>query len=1026
MNINWTLILLFALFVFSNSDVTSQVERKFPRGDTDLSQYQVKPMLIPGYKPKKLAISPPYIQAPSSLDGELLLANPHILVKAKKLTNSGSIWVTGEWKSESHRRSLSLDQQVEIFLDEARRISGMESREDHLQMVRENHRDDVMRRRYRQVYQGIPVWGNELIVHIQNKLLVMTATWRNLDPPSELHPRLTPTEVNLIIENDLRIDNVKMLDRTARKDMHFIWPQDKTELVLIPDGESLQLTWHVTTHPSPVERIEYFVNALNGAIVEKYSSLCKLHHPPVLDGMSEGNGLDLNGSTRTVQTWQVGDLHILMDASKSMFRPDLSSMPEDPVGVILTLDAVNTFPGADDFTFRDLVSNSTTWNRPTAVSAHTNAEVAFNYFQNTFGRISINGQGGNIFSLIDVVDENGKDMDNAFWNGVAIFYGRGNQAFSSPLSRSLDVAAHELAHGVIQTTANLTYQGESGALNESFADVFASMIDRGNWQIGEDVVNPAVFRTGALRDLSNPHNGGSKIGDPGYQPRTYSERFTGRQDNGGVHINSGIPNHAFYLFARMVGNEVAEQIYFTVLDQYLTKSSQFVDLRVAVVTESMLRFGENSAVHNAARAAFDEVGILGETGGNYTEDVEQNPGEDFIFVTDEDFSVIRLIDENGQELTNEPISTIGPLSRPSVTDNGELTVFVAEDKTIQFILFDWSQNNFSRGILEDNPIWRNAAVSKDGLKIAAITDAITDSIYIFSLEQSNFVIYELSNPTTAEGQSISTGDVLFADAMEWDHTGEFLLYDAFNVIQKAGSSQSISYWDIGFIRVWDEQSNDYGDGFITKLFSGLPEDLSIGNPTFSKNSPHIIAFDLLDEREATTGYSILGVNIETGDLGVLYENNTLGYPNFSRLDDKLIFETDNGFIVTTKVVAQIDVLSDKINSSGEATILRDQSRWGIWFSNGERRLTTPIRDQRHEQFLDIFPNPATHTITVHGNIREPVLYDLITVDGLTVRRGEKPLSGSGSTIDVSQLSSGTYFLRLIAGNRVQVTKIYKN
>jgi Zinc metalloprotease (elastase) len=107
------------------------------------------------------------------------------------------------------------------------------------------------------------------------------------------------------------------------------------------------------------------------------------------------------------------------------------------------------------------------------------------------------------------------------------------------------VAAHEMSHGVVQNTANLNYQGESGAINESFADVFGSMVDRDDWLIGEDVVNRSVFTSGALRSLMDPNNGGTRLGDNGYQPKSVSEQYFGSENNGGVHINSGIPNHAF-------------------------------------------------------------------------------------------------------------------------------------------------------------------------------------------------------------------------------------------------------------------------------------------------------------------------------------------------------------------------------------------------------------------------------------------------------------------------------------------------
>ena len=105
-----------------------------------------------------------------------------------------------------------------------------------------------------------------------------------------------------------------------------------------------------------------------------------------------------------------------------------------------------------------------------------------------------------------------------------------------------------MTHGVVEKTANLEYQDESGALNESFADVFGAMIDRDDWKMGEDVMQPGVNPNNALRDLQDPHNGVSS-NSSWWQPKHTDEQYTQSDDNGGVHINSGIPNHAFYLFA---------------------------------------------------------------------------------------------------------------------------------------------------------------------------------------------------------------------------------------------------------------------------------------------------------------------------------------------------------------------------------------------------------------------------------------------------------------------------------------------
>ena len=106
-----------------------------------------------------------------------------------------------------------------------------------------------------------------------------------------------------------------------------------------------------------------------------------------------------------------------------------------------------------------------------------------------------------MLSLINVSDpDNGQPLDNAFWNGKAMFYGNGNVSFK-PLAGGLDVAGHEMTHGVIENTANLEYKGESGAINESLADIFGSMIDPDDWTIGEDVAKLATYPSGALRSL---------------------------------------------------------------------------------------------------------------------------------------------------------------------------------------------------------------------------------------------------------------------------------------------------------------------------------------------------------------------------------------------------------------------------------------------------------------------------------------------------------------------------------------------
>ncbi|MBK6822985.1 MAG: M4 family metallopeptidase [Saprospiraceae bacterium] len=290
-------------------------------------------------------------------------------------------------------------------------------------------------------------------------------------------------------------------------------------------------------------------------MLKAHSNVCNLVHNHLEDklagplGSEPASGKDLFDITRNFNVWKEGSTYYLVDASRGMFIPNQSKMPADPVGGILTLDARNTSPSLSNFSVDLVRSSNNTWSDKLSISSQYNSMKAYEYFLNTFGRNSINGSGGTIVSIINVADDNGRSMDNAFWNGEAMFYGNGD-AFFTKLAKSLDVGGHEMSHGVVQNTANLKYENESGALNESFADIFGAMIDRDDWKMGEDVVIKSFFPSGALRDLSNPHNGGTSRSQIYFQPNHVSEQYKGTEDNGGVHINSGIPNYAYYLFVQ--------------------------------------------------------------------------------------------------------------------------------------------------------------------------------------------------------------------------------------------------------------------------------------------------------------------------------------------------------------------------------------------------------------------------------------------------------------------------------------------
>ncbi len=265
-----------------------------------------------------------------------------------------------------------------------------------------------------------------------------------------------------------------------------------------------------------------------------------------------------------------------------------------------------------------------------ADEAYDGAGYTYDLYWNSYQRNSIDGAGMEIDSTVHYQ----QNYDNAFWNGNQMVYGDGDsglppdQQLFNRFTIALDVIGHELTHGVTQFTAALEYQDQPGALNESFSDVFGSLVkqyhlgqtaDQADWLIGEGLFTSNVHGV-ALRSMKAP---GTAYDDPVLgkdpQPANMSGYVQTASDNGGVHINSGIPNHAFYVVAVEIGGnawEKAGQIWYLTLKSKLTASSNFqnaADLTYAAAGEL---YGSGSLEQQAVQKGWAEVGIT--VGGGST------------------------------------------------------------------------------------------------------------------------------------------------------------------------------------------------------------------------------------------------------------------------------------------------------------------------------------------------------------------------------------------------------------------------
>lgn len=373
---------------------------------------------------------------------------------------------------------------------------------------RASYPEGTTQTRYQQVVNGAEVLGGQVTVFRNaagETTSVVGAHFRGLEPTNSV--RLSGA--------DARAKAVRTVgERGTRSSTLRLDPRDG------------RLYYEVETQRFAHRWIQW-IDATSGEIDNTY------------DAVAEGEGVGVKGDRKTIDTTQANGVWQLLSADGRQKTYDAKNGTTLP-GDVMT-DADNVW---------DLqLPGSPSPSQPPGVDAHYYANVVDDFYGDIFSRNSIDDAGMQIISTVhfDV------GYCNAFWNGEQMTYGDGDGTACLPLSGGLDVVSHELTHGVTEFTSGLIYENESGALNEAFSDMMGNTAefyaDRNgldpaaepDWLIGEDVIPAGVYggAEAGFRNMGDPR----ADGDPDH----YSELYTGPRDNGGVHSNSGIPNHAYYL-----------------------------------------------------------------------------------------------------------------------------------------------------------------------------------------------------------------------------------------------------------------------------------------------------------------------------------------------------------------------------------------------------------------------------------------------------------------------------------------------
>ncbi len=442
--------------------------------------------------------------------------------------------------------------------------------------------------RYKFYFKSILIEDFNYIIHSKNELVVSgNGEYSKISNFNNSIPTI-------------KVGDAINIGKSNLKSEHYYWKENefpKPELTYILVNNSFRLSYKTDIYSvKPLARKYFYIDAENGKILKE---LNRIQHTDVI-----GTAHTKYNGVRPITTNHTGSNYILTETGRG--------------NGINTYNLNNTVDYFSSTNFSDADNNwtSTINQDDAALDVHFGAEAFYDFYSSNFNRLSFDNVNGTINSYVHY----DTSFVNAFWDGANISFGDGDGVNYTALT-SLDVVGHELTHAVTQYSAGLQYQNESGALNESFSDIFGVAIDfyknpsTANYLMGDQF---NLTGTG-FRDMSNPNSkndpdtylGNHWVTDPNF-------------DNGGVHSNSGVQNYWFYLLVNGgsgtndlnnnysitgIGMSSAIEITYRSLTNYLTSTSQYSDARFFSIQAAIDLFGECSPEVIAVTNAWYVVGV---------------------------------------------------------------------------------------------------------------------------------------------------------------------------------------------------------------------------------------------------------------------------------------------------------------------------------------------------------------------------------------------------------------------------------
>jgi|GEM_PF-1313140 len=699
-------------------------------------------------------------------------------------------------------------------------------------------------------FEGLPAWDHGVIATIGKEGILSVVG--ELEAPS-----LRPYEGQILTSKEIKA-SISSHFGMSEQDLSV---EKNAELGVGRVGAHDFYGYRVKATVSPTEIYEVSIDIETKRVVR---ALPLVHHSSVA-----ASGQNLNGEIVSFQAQYNGSTYQLIDSTVPLNRS--TSIYTNPNG---TMGA--PFLGESLVTSFNAMSG---WDS-SAVSAIQNFKIVIDYFQRQHNS---NPLGKNIEITVNA------PVDNAFAYGDSIyFFGSGNGALNNTAG-SLDVMAHEITHGVIDALGSLNYQKQSGALNESFADFFAAIMDGNNWEIGEDV----TINTPSLRSMSNPgsRGGGSLCGlswsgDPAHMSDYVSLPNSDDCDHGGVHINSGIPNRALYLLAeglsaevlgQSVGREKAAEIVFETLGNLSPDATfELASSQMQLVAESI--YGDQSAEAVAVQNAWQAVGIPDQetsTASIVSNGVSHYDANVVLYlkpyfpvswldIEDNWYQIYGQVYE-GSSRTYEADLNFGPLSSGGVYSSSTRPVVVVTEDELITIYKDIDENlrvidSDGESILPGLGITVLQLTVSSDEKTMLMTIEESPEIFKFDIVSGEITSFLVRLPSYTEGVAGMPVDLV--DSIRFDPTGRKVVFDFLTcdvaTDSDCSSPDAVTYWSIGIL--------DLQSGSFTFPFPNQPSAIDLGFPSFSNLSEDYIVFDLIDyDAETNSGIESMIFSYKIGE-----------------------------------------------------------------------------------------------------------------------------------------------------------------